>query len=33
MGGEAGEKWEKGCPGCISETVSCRKLILGRDLG
>ena len=24
---------EKVCPGCISETVSCRKLILGRDIG
>ena len=22
--------WEKVCPGCISETVRCRKLILGR---
>ena len=21
------------CPGCISETVRCRKLILGRDVG
>ena len=21
------------CPGCISETVKCRKLILGRDIG
>ena len=21
------------CPGCISETVRCRKLILGRDIG
>ena len=24
---------EKVCPGCISETVRCRKLILGRDIG
>ena len=21
------------CPGCISETVRCRKLIIGRDIG
>ena len=21
------------CPGCISESVRCRKLILGRDIG
>ena len=21
------------CPGCISETLRCRKLILGRDIG
>ena len=27
-------RWrEKVCPGCISETVRCRKLILGRDIG
>ena len=25
--------WEKFYPGCISETVRCRKLILGRDIG
>ena len=25
--------WEKVCPGCISETVRCRKLILVRDIG
>ena len=25
-------RWEKVCPGCISETVRCRKLILGRTL-
>ena len=24
---------EKVCPGFISETVKCRKLILGRDIG
>ena len=30
MGGRAAEKV---CPGCISETVRCRKLILGRDIG
>ena len=24
---------EKVCPGCISETVRCRKLILGGDIG
>ena len=24
---------EKVCPGSISETVRCRKLILGRDIG
>ena len=24
---------EKACPGCISETVRCRKLIHGRDIG
>ena len=24
---------EKVCPGCISETVRCRKLILNRDIG
>ena len=29
MGGRAG----KVCLGCISETVSCRKLILVRDIG
>ena len=26
-------QWEKVCPGCISETVRCKKLILGRDIG
>ena len=29
MGGQR----EKVCLGCISETVRCRKLILGRDIG
>ena len=29
----AGGRREKVCPGCISETVRCRKLILGRDIG
>ena len=28
-----GGRREKDCPGCISETVRCRKLILGRDIG
>ena len=28
-----GEWLEKDCPGCISETVKCRKLILDRDIG
>ena len=32
MGGWGGWR-EKVCPGCISETVRCRKLILGRDIG
>ena len=26
-------QWEKSCPDYISETVRCRKLILGRDIG
>ena len=30
--GWVGRQREKVCPGCISETVRCRKLILGRDL-
>ena len=30
---QVGGRREKGCPGCISETVRCRKLILGRDIG
>ena len=33
VGGLAGGRLEKVCPGCISETVRCRKLILGRDIG
>ena len=33
MGGWVGDRREKVCPGCISETVRCRKLILGRDIG
>ena len=32
-GGRAGKRREIVCPGCISETVRCRKLILGRDIG
>ena len=31
-GGLVGGQREKVCPGCISETVRCRKLILGRDI-
>ena len=31
--GRAGGRREIVCPGCISETVRCRKLILGRDIG
>ena len=31
-GGQVGGG-KKVCPGCISETVRCRKLILGRDIG
>ena len=27
-----GGRREKVCPGCISETVRCRKLIRGRDI-
>ena len=29
----AGGCREKVCPACISETIRCRKLILGRDIG
>ena len=32
VGGWVGSE-EKVCPGCISETMRCRKLILGRDIG
>ena len=31
--GPAGGRLEKICLGCISETVRCRKLMLGRDIG
>ena len=33
VGGPAGGRREIVCPGCISETVRCRKFILGRDIG
>ena len=34
MGGQSGGRASgKVCPACISETVRCRKLILGRDIG
>ena len=33
MGGRVGARREKVCPGCISETIRYRKLILGRDIG
>ena len=33
IGRWVGGQREKVCPGCISETVRCRKLILGRDIG
>ena len=32
-GGRPGGRQEIVCPGCISETVRCRKLMLGRDIG
>ena len=32
-GGWVGGRWEKVCPVYISETVRCRKLILGTDIG
>ena len=32
-GVQVGRRQEKVCPDCISETVKCRKLILGRDIG
>ena len=31
--GQAGGRREIVFPGCISETVRCRKFILGRDIG
>ena len=33
VGRRVDRRQEKVCPGCISETVRCRKLILGRDIG
>ena len=33
VSGWAGRRQEKVCLACISETVRCRKLILGRDIG
>ena len=33
VSGWVGGRREKVCPGCISETIRCRKLILGRDIG
>ena len=33
MGGWVGGRREIVCPGCISETLRCRKFILGRDIG
>ena len=33
VSGWAGGRREIVCPGCISETVRCRKFILGRDIG
>ena len=32
-GVQMGGRCEKVCPGCISEIIRCRKLILGRDIG
>ena len=32
MVGRVDGRREKVCPGCISETIRCRKLILGRDI-
>ena len=31
--GQADGRLEEVCTACISETVRCRKLILGRDIG
>ena len=28
-----GRRQEKVCPGCISETIRCRKMILATDIG
>ena len=33
VGRRVGGRREKVCPACISKTVRCRKLILGRDIG
>ena len=33
VNGRAGRQWENVCLDCISETVRCRKLLLGRDIG
>ena len=33
VSGWSGGQREKVCPGCNLETVRCRKLILGRDIG
>ena len=33
VSGRVGGRREIVCPGCISETVRCRKFILGRDIG
>ena len=32
-GWRVGRQQEEVCPACISETIMCRKLILGRDIG
>ena len=32
-GGRGSGRQVKVCPGCISETLRCRKLIRGRDIG
>ena len=32
MGWRTVRQWKKICPGCISETVKCWKLILSRDI-
>ena len=33
VSGWVGRRPEKVCPGCISEPVRCRKLILGKNIG